>query len=649
MIVFKPNKHITEFDASQIPPNVEVVDFSYCGKLKTIKNSFPDTIKEIDFSWCRSLEEFPAFPSQIQKINLENCRALKEIKNPLPSELTTLIFSGCLKLERVPPLPSKLTFLNFSGCGSIKEVSSIPRGITVLDFSSCKSLERILDFPDELTVLNFFNCSRLKTLAVFPPKLTSLHLHHFKGKIDRLPPLLTSLIFSGHTCKQLPFTIPAGIKELDFKRCKSLTKLPDFLPEELEKLDLEFCESLTELPNILPKKLTEINLDFCTKLTTLPRSLLHLDNLKLLNLTDCKNLSEENVNLLRELERKHVDAGNTRFRIIWPDHFATKKLSLNHEMLEEAYRELIRNNGGQLIYSDRSTLNLLKRFTTENLDQRYNQLVIMDQANEVVKVIKDQPYLLDVLENISKHYLVACVNQPVMGFVKTAILTDFAVEQDISAKLNIAKRMAIIAAIEQEILSLKSQSGDVIGGGVQIELGNAMLREIYNQNKHIIEDQTGGAWKGISKGITYEGAIRGFLTEENIAKVWQKVDGTLKNLSDINKAREYVAEASLNGTHKDFAMILVGKEGFDERQKELKSLKAQYLEIEDSSSSSAVEIFNKIQIIEKGENLREKVDSKIRELLHESGADRGKRQKTEEAPGASPRESSISAYERGSR
>jgi hypothetical protein len=80
-----------------------------------------------------------------------------------------------------------------------------------------------------------------------------------------------------------------------------------------------------------------------------------------------------------------------------------------------------------------------------------------------------------------------------MGFVKTAILTDFAVEQDISAKLNIAKRMAIIATIEQEILSLKSQSGDVIGGGVQIELGNAMLREIYNQNKHIIEDHPGGS------------------------------------------------------------------------------------------------------------------------------------------------------------
>ena len=43
------------------------------------------------------------------------------------------------------------------------------------------------------------------------------------------------------------------------------------------------------------------------------------------------------------------------------------------------------------------------------------------------------------------------------------------------------------------------------------------------------------------------------------------------------------------------------------------------------------------------------MDSKIRELLHESGADRGKRQKIEEAPGASPRESLISASERGSR
>lgn len=235
-----------------------------------------------------------------------------------------------------------------------------------------------------------------------------------------------------------------------------------------------------------------------------------------------------------------------------------------------------------------------------------------------------------------------------MGFVKTAILTDFAVEQDISSKLNIAKRMAIIATIEQEIPSLKIQSGEVVGEGVQIELGNAMLREIYNQNKDLIKDKTGGEWKGIPRGVTFEETIKGFLTEENIAKVWQKVDDTLRDLSDINKAREYIAEASLNGTHKDFAMIFLGKEEFDERQKELKTLKAQYLEIEDSSSSSAVEIFNKIQIIEKGENLREKVDSKIRELLHESGADRGKRQRIED-PGTSPGGSSISASEKGSR
>jgi hypothetical protein len=285
-------------------------------------------------------------------------------------------------------------------------------------------------------------------------------------------------------------------------------------------------------------------------------------------------------------------------------------------------------------------LNLLKRFTTENLDQRDNQVVIVNQANNVAKVIIDKPYLLDVLENNSKHYLVACVNQPVMGFVKTAILTDFAAEQDISAKLNIAKRMAIIATIEQEILSLKSQSGNVIGGGVQIELGNAMLREIYNKNKGLIEEQTGGAWKGIPTGITYEEATKGFLTQENIAKVWQKVDNTLRDLSDINKAREYVVEASLNGTHKDFAMIFVGKEGFDERKQELKTLKGQYLAIEDSLSPSAVEILQKIQAVEKGENLKDRVEEKIRESLHDLGEDRVKRQKIE-APGASPRDPSV--------
>jgi len=32
-----------------------------------------------------------------------------------------------------------------------------------------------------------------------------------------------------------------------------------------------------------------------------------------------------------------------------------------------------------------------------------------------------------------------------------------------------------------------------------------------------------------------------FLTEENIVKVWGKVNDTLRDLSDINKAREYVS------------------------------------------------------------------------------------------------------------
>jgi hypothetical protein len=167
-----------------------------------------------------------------------------------------------------------------------------------------------------------------------------------------------------------------------------------------------------------------------------------------------------------------------------------------------------------------------------------------------------------------------------------------------------------------------------------------MLREIYNQNKGLIEEQTGGAWKGIPTGITYEGATKGFLTQENIAKVWQKVDNTLRDLSDINKAREYIAEASLNGTHKDFAIIFLGKEGFDKRKQELKILKAQYLEIEDSSPSSADEILKKIQVIEKGQNLKESVDEKIRESLHESGEGGVKRQKIGD-PGASPRDPSV--------
>ena len=841
------NGKITSFDASTISNEVNVVNFSNCGRLTTIENLhlLPASVTSFNFSWCRSLGELPELPPQIKDLFLKNQRGLIKIENPFSPNLTNIDLSGCLALKELPKFPPNLICLNLSGCRSIESLQHpLPESLTTINFASCKSLTTMPNLHEGVTSVNLYNCLRLKKIEYLPNTLISLHLHHFKGLIKSLPPLLESLIFSGHKCKELPFiltdkiteldldncknleilpddlpeglkklnltdcrnlkslpdslssldnlkilklkyclsltelpSLPEALEELDLSNCKSLTKLPkplprnlkilnlsgwgsltelpDPLPEGLEKLDLSGCESLTklpdplpknlkilnlhgcesltelpdplpeglegldfsyceklthlpesisklrnleiinfrnceslkefpvnyhfpndlkklnlsgcksltELPDPLPKNLKELNLSscesltklpdplpeglkililsYCKNLTHLPESILKLDKLENLDLSLCDNLSVENINLLRELEKKHAEAGNFRFQIRWPEHFVNPLISSCYDLLDQAYLEVNKDNGDAPIYSDKSTLKLFKRFTSENIIQRGNTEEIYDHAKKVAKAIKDHPYVLDVLENNSIHYLKACINQPVMGFVKTAILTDFAVEQDISSKLNIAKRMAIIATIEQEILSLKSQSGEVVGEGVQIELGNAMLREIYNQNKESIEDKTGGAWKGISKGITCEQIIRRFLTDENIAKVWHKVDNVLRDLSDINKAREYIAEASLNGIHKDFAMIFLGKEEFDERQKELKTLKAQYLEIEDHLSSSAVEISNKIQQIERGENLKEKVDNKIRELSHESDEGRGSKRQRREEPGTNPGGPSI--------
>ena len=569
-------------------------------------------------------------PKGLEELDLSGCKSLTKLPDPLPEGLIELTLFNCQKLEFLPESISKLRklkIINFQNCKSLKEFPvnyHFPNNLKKLNLSYCESLTELPDpLPKGLEELNLSNCKSLTKL----PK--------------PLPRNLKILNLSGcRSLTELPDTLPEGLEKLYLSGCKSLTKLPDPLPENLKKLNLSYCESLTELPDPLPKGLEELDLSYCENLTHLPESLLDLDKLEILDVSHCDNLSEENINLLVKLESKHHQAVNVQFRIFWPTHFVHPLISSCYDLLDQAYSEVNKGNGDAPIYSDKSTLQLFKRFTSENIFQRGGIEEIYDHANKVAKAIKDHPYLLDVLENNSIHYLKECVNQPVMGFVKTAILTDFAVEQDISAKLNIAKRMAIIATIEQEILILKSRSGDAVGEGVQIELGNAMLREIYNQNKDKIEEQTGGKWKGISKGITYEQTIRGFLTEENKAKVWQKVDNTLKNLSDIGKTREYVVEASLNGTHKEFAMIILGEEGFDERQKELKTLKEQHSEIKDPSSSSALEVFDRIKAIERGENIKDKVVNKIRELSRESGEDRTKRQRIED-PGTSPGGSSI--------
>jgi hypothetical protein len=568
----------------KFPPILTIINDS-----STTLPPFPDKLTNINLINCEKLKTLPPLPPRIKKLNLEGCVELTDLPE-FPEDLTEINLKGCNKLRNLPPFPEQLTWLNLFECESLEKLpDKLPPPLTSLDASNCKKLTNLPPLPEQLTWLNLFQCESLEKLP------------------DKLPPLLTTL---------------------DASNCKKLKTLPPF-PPGLQELSLMGCDELTDLPEF-PERLTKLNLRDCKKLTTLPESLLRLNKLRILDLRGCEKLSFGNINLLERLEKKHR---NARFQVYWPGHF----LPLDFDSLDKAYEELIKNNENQPIYSDRLTLTLFKRFTTENLDQRGDHKVIFDEAYKVAEVIRKQPYLLGVLEDNSSHYLKECVNQPVMGFVKTAILTDFADEQDISKKLNIAKRMAIIATIEQEILVLKNQFVNMIDEYIQIELGNAMLREVYNKNKAIIEDQTAGAWKGIPKGITHEEEITEFLTEENIAKVCQKVDDTLKRLSDTDKARDYVVGASLNGTRKDFAIIILGKEGFDERRQELKTLRAQYLEIEDSSSPSAIEISEKIKAVEQDENLKDRVEEKIRESLHDSGEDRIKRQKIDSSsPGSSP-------------
>ncbi len=50
-------------------------------------------------------------------------------------------------------------------------------------------------------------------------------------------------------------------------------------------------------------------------------------------------------------------------------------------------------------------------------------------------------------------------------------------------KLAIIKRIAVIHAIEQSVLILKNSENQSVGIRVQVELGNAMIREVCSRLK----------------------------------------------------------------------------------------------------------------------------------------------------------------------
>ncbi|XWS41228.1 hypothetical protein CRYUN_Cryun17cG0063200 [Craigia yunnanensis] len=155
--------------------------------------------------------------------------------------------------------------------------------------------------PDNLVAL-LIHYSRIERLWKENSLFSKLKLINLKGSENliktpdfRLTPNLESLILEG--CTRIVEVHPSigvlsKLKLLDLGGCKRFRSLPTKIGmESLETLILSGCSGLQRFPEIdgEMKCLLDLYLDR-TGIEQLPSSIGHLSGLKLLNLTDCKNL-----------------------------------------------------------------------------------------------------------------------------------------------------------------------------------------------------------------------------------------------------------------------------------------------------------------------------------------------------------------------
>jgi len=376
--------------------------------------------------------------------------------------------------------------------------------------------------------------------------------------------------------------------------------------------------------------------------------LMDLESLKCLNLYDCSSLSQDNVELLTKLEEKHHEAGNFYFRISWPNHFLDHDQNVTKAkgLIKQAYKTYLGDENLQdsILEAQNNkfpTFHLFHRFLSEDLKQRGQKTVVSSEGLEVATIIAKHPHLLEVFDEIASYHNQECVNQPVFGFLRIAALASAADEPDMQKKLDIIKRTAVIHTIEQEVKSLENNDGNKVGAAVEVELGNAMIREVYKHLEEKLQSKTGGKWLGVNQKIAYEGAVSQFLSEDNIKKVANKVNEELERLENQD---ELIAFAS--GSHladkNSLARVILGEKGFEERglndeklkqeseiskqlTKQEEELKRQYVEF-DSSPKEAEEIWQEIRSIqtqlelsnEIGSYLASKAKEKIEAELEKS-------------------------------
>ena len=377
-----------------------------------------------------------------------------------------------------------------------------------LDLSGCTNLEKL---PNDLKVGGYLNLSRCTNL------------------------------------KELPNDLKVG-KGLELSRCTNLKELPNDLKVG-GYLGLSRCTNLKELPNGL-KVGDYLNLSGCTNLKELPNDLKVGGRLDLSGCTGLPN-NIETINKLKAIEKEN--ANNPNFSLIWPDHLCKDAdISAIKNKLENAYRQYYNNDEEKKQKAIKATDSadfpvycLIHRFLTESTASRGSIKKIKDSAEILVDRISENPQLLEFMNESARPFLDACVNQPVAGFLELSVIAEISSKPEIISKIESAKILKAFDIIKEEVKNIKNNNGNTIGAEVEVELYNAMVREVNNKllQDKIIEKP----WPGIADGIAYEDIIKNFLTENNKDHISKEVIKRAIN-SSKEDMKTYLCEGHLQDT-----------------------------------------------------------------------------------------------------
>ncbi|KAG2671322.1 hypothetical protein I3760_14G129000 [Carya illinoinensis] len=300
--------------------NLKILDLSYCKNLIEIPDlTGAQNLKEINFTGCISLREVhPSIKAlkKIQQIRMRSTGIKQLWKGTLVvlQNLKILELSNCKNLIEIPDLAGaqNLEKIYFTRCTSLCEVHP---SIKVL-----KQIQMIIMvgtgikqlWKGTLVVLEnlkYLILNQSKNLIEIPdlsgaPNLEEIDLTDCTSLCEVHPSIyelkrLKYLFMSGTGIKQLwkgtLVQVLHNLKSLDLSNCKNLIEIPDLTgAQNLEEIYLTGCTNLCEIhPSIKVLKqiqIMEMDGTGIKQLWTGTLAVLH--NLKILNLSNCKNMIE---------------------------------------------------------------------------------------------------------------------------------------------------------------------------------------------------------------------------------------------------------------------------------------------------------------------------------------------------------------------